>query len=153
MIETLRFLCLNECRRSTSGPPDGVIKKCLCNEREIHIHYVAIDDLVMITTPLKKRYKRPLVMLWTTPPPPPFFVFFFYSLIAFDERVTFGFSKDSGYTYTSGTAVPITWSLPKTPAPAITWSPPKTPAPAWKTPPYVHGLSTSSTDSAPALQW
>ena len=35
----------------------------LCNEREVHVHYVAIDDLV-ITTPLKKRYNRPLVMLW-----------------------------------------------------------------------------------------
>ena len=31
----------------------GVIKKCLCNEREVHVHYVAFDDLV-ITTPLKK---------------------------------------------------------------------------------------------------
>ena len=30
----------------------GAIKKCLCNEREVHVHYVAIDDLV-ITTPLK----------------------------------------------------------------------------------------------------
>ena len=30
----------------------GVIKKCQCNEREVHVHYVAIDDLV-ITTPLK----------------------------------------------------------------------------------------------------
>ena len=29
----------------------GLIKKCLCNEREVHVHYVAIDDLV-ITTPL-----------------------------------------------------------------------------------------------------
>ena len=31
----------------------NVIKKFLCNEREVHVHYVAIDDLV-ITTPLKK---------------------------------------------------------------------------------------------------
>ena len=29
----------------------GWIKKCLCNERKVHVHYVAIDDLV-ITTPL-----------------------------------------------------------------------------------------------------
>ena len=29
----------------------GVIKKYLCNERVVHVHYVAIDDLV-ITTPL-----------------------------------------------------------------------------------------------------
>ena len=36
----------------------------LCSERVVHVHYVAIDDLV-ITTPLKKkRYNRPLVMLW-----------------------------------------------------------------------------------------
>ena len=35
----------------------------LCNKRVVHVHYVAIDDLV-ITTPLKKRYNRPLVMLW-----------------------------------------------------------------------------------------
>ena len=41
----------------------GVIKKYLCNERVVHVHYVAIDDLV-ITTPLKNRYSRPLVMLW-----------------------------------------------------------------------------------------
>ena len=41
----------------------GVIKKYLCNERVVHVHYVAIDDLV-ITTPLKKRYSCPLVMLW-----------------------------------------------------------------------------------------
>ena len=41
-----------------------VIKKYLCNERVFHVHYVAIDDLV-ITTPLKKnRYSRPLVLLW-----------------------------------------------------------------------------------------
>ena len=40
----------------------GLIKKCLCNEGEVHVQYVAIDDLV-ITTPLKKRYNRPLVML------------------------------------------------------------------------------------------
>ena len=31
----------------------GVIKKYLCFEREVHVHYVSIDDLV-ITTPLKK---------------------------------------------------------------------------------------------------
>ena len=42
---------------------DGVVKKCLCSERVVPVHYVAIDDLV-ITTPLKKRYNRPLVMLW-----------------------------------------------------------------------------------------
>ena len=30
-----------------------VIKKYLCNERVVHVYYVAIDDLV-ITTPLKK---------------------------------------------------------------------------------------------------
>ena len=30
----------------------GVIKQYLCNEREPHVHYVSIDDLV-ITTPLK----------------------------------------------------------------------------------------------------
>ena len=35
----------------------------LCSERVVHIHSVAIDDLV-ITTPLKKQYNRPLVMLW-----------------------------------------------------------------------------------------
>ena len=28
-------------------------QECLCNERVVHIHYVAIDDLVIIT-PLKK---------------------------------------------------------------------------------------------------
>ena len=39
----------------------GVIKKYLCNERVVH--YVSIDDLV-ITIPLKKRYSRPLVILW-----------------------------------------------------------------------------------------
>ena len=38
-------------------------RECLCNERVVYIQYVAIDDLV-ITTPLKKRYSRPLVMLW-----------------------------------------------------------------------------------------
>ena len=45
-------------------------RNILCNERVVHVHYVAIDDLV-ITTPLKKkkkkknnRYSRPLVMLW-----------------------------------------------------------------------------------------
>ena len=41
----------------------GVIKKYLCLERVVHVRYVSIDDLV-ITTPLKKRYCRPLVMLW-----------------------------------------------------------------------------------------
>ena len=41
----------------------GVIEKIVCNERMVHVHYVAIDDLV-ITTPLKIRYSRPLVMLW-----------------------------------------------------------------------------------------
>ena len=41
----------------------GVVKKCLRSERVVPVHYVAIDDLV-ITTPLKKRYNRPLVMLW-----------------------------------------------------------------------------------------
>ena len=30
----------------------GVIRKSFCNERVVHVHYVAIDDLV-ITTPLK----------------------------------------------------------------------------------------------------
>ena len=37
----------------------GVVQKCLCSERVGPVHYVAIDDLV-ITTPLKKRYNRPL---------------------------------------------------------------------------------------------
>ena len=41
----------------------GVMKTFLCSERVVHVHYVAIDDLV-ISTPLKKRYNRPLVMLW-----------------------------------------------------------------------------------------
>ena len=41
----------------------GVIKRYLCPERVVHVRYVSIDDLV-ITTPLKKRYSRPLVMLW-----------------------------------------------------------------------------------------
>ena len=40
-----------------------MIKTFLCNKRVVHVHYVAIDDL-MITTPLKKQYNRPLVMLW-----------------------------------------------------------------------------------------
>ena len=40
----------------------GVIKKSLCPERVVHVRYVSIDDVV-ITTPLKKRYSRPLVML------------------------------------------------------------------------------------------
>ena len=35
----------------------------MCKERVVHVHYVAIDDLE-ITTPLKKQYIRPLVMLW-----------------------------------------------------------------------------------------
>ena len=30
----------------------GVVKKCLCSERVVPVHYVAIDDLVIIT-PLK----------------------------------------------------------------------------------------------------
>ena len=55
----------------------GVIKTFLCSKRVVHVHYVAIDDLVItshvhyvaiddlvITTPLKKRCNRPLVMLW-----------------------------------------------------------------------------------------
>ena len=42
----------------------AVIEKIVCNERMVHVHYVAIDDLE-ITTPLKIRYSRPLVMLWT----------------------------------------------------------------------------------------
>ena len=37
----------------------GVVQKCLCSERVGPVHYVAVDDLV-ITTPLKKRYNRPL---------------------------------------------------------------------------------------------
>ena len=37
----------------------GVIKTFLCNKRVVHVHYVAIDDLV-ITIPLKKRYNRPI---------------------------------------------------------------------------------------------
>ena len=32
------------------------------SKRIVRVHYVAIDDLV-ITTPLKKRYNRPLEML------------------------------------------------------------------------------------------
>ena len=39
----------------------GVIKKYLCLEGELHVHYISIDDFV-ITTPLKKRYSHPLVM-------------------------------------------------------------------------------------------
>ena len=31
----------------------GAVEKILCNERVVHVHYVAIDDLA-ITTPLKK---------------------------------------------------------------------------------------------------
>ena len=38
-----------------------VIKKYLCNERVFHVHYVAIDDLV-ITTPLKK---TDIAALWS----------------------------------------------------------------------------------------
>ena len=38
----------------------GVIKKYLCNERLVHVHYVAIDDLV-ITTPLK----NDIAALWS----------------------------------------------------------------------------------------
>ena len=41
----------------------GAVEKILCSERVGHVRYVAIDDLV-ITTSLKKRYGRPLVMLW-----------------------------------------------------------------------------------------
>ena len=41
----------------------GVVKRCLRSKRVDRVHYVAIDDLV-ITTPLKKRYNRPLEMLW-----------------------------------------------------------------------------------------
>ena len=41
----------------------GVIKIFLCIKRVVHVGYVSIDDLV-ITTPLKQRYIRPLVMLW-----------------------------------------------------------------------------------------
>ena len=41
----------------------GVTKKYLCNERVVYVHYVSIDDL-LITTPLKKWYSHPLVMLW-----------------------------------------------------------------------------------------
>ena len=37
----------------------GVIKEYLCFERVFHVHYISIDDIV-ITTPLKKRYSRPL---------------------------------------------------------------------------------------------
>ena len=35
----------------------GVIKTCLCSERVVYVHYVAIDDLVS-TTPLKKKKKK-----------------------------------------------------------------------------------------------
>ena len=38
----------------------GVIKKYLCNERAVHVYYVAIDDLV-ITTPLKNN----IAALWS----------------------------------------------------------------------------------------
>ena len=41
----------------------GAVEKILCSDRVGHVHYVAIDDLVT-TTPLKKRYIRPLVTLW-----------------------------------------------------------------------------------------
>ena len=43
----------------------GVIEKYLCFERVVYVRYVSIDHFV-ITTPLKKRYSRPLVMLWST---------------------------------------------------------------------------------------
>ena len=38
----------------------GVVKKCLCCERVVPVHNVAIDDLV-ITTPLKK---NDITALW-----------------------------------------------------------------------------------------
>ena len=38
----------------------GVIKKYLCNERVVHVHFVAIDDLV-INTPLK----NDIAALWS----------------------------------------------------------------------------------------
>ena len=41
----------------------GVIKNNLCNERLVHVHYVAIDDLV-ITTPLEKK-KNDIAALWS----------------------------------------------------------------------------------------
>ena len=42
-------------------PLYGVIKKYVCNERVVHVYYVAIDDLV-ITTPLKK---NDIAALWS----------------------------------------------------------------------------------------
>ena len=39
----------------------GMIKTFLCSERVVHVHYVAIDDLV-ITTPLKK---NDITALWS----------------------------------------------------------------------------------------
>ena len=65
----MRQTCSRMCRLRLRGLFDrirhrlAVIKKYLCNERVVHVRYVAIDNLV-ITTPLKKRYSRPLVMLW-----------------------------------------------------------------------------------------
>ena len=38
----------------------GAVEKILCNERVVHVHYVAIDDLV-ITTPLK----NDIAALWS----------------------------------------------------------------------------------------
>ena len=38
----------------------GVIKKCLCEERVVHVHYVSTDDL-LITTPLK----NDITALWS----------------------------------------------------------------------------------------
>ena len=40
----------------------SIVKEYLCFERVAHGYYVSIDDLG-ITTPLKKRYSRPLAML------------------------------------------------------------------------------------------
>ena len=37
---------------------DGAVEKILCSDRVGHVHYVAIDDLV-ITTPLKKTIYPP----------------------------------------------------------------------------------------------
>ena len=42
---------------------DGTIEILLCPDRKGHVRCVSFDDLV-ITTPLRKRYSRPLVMLW-----------------------------------------------------------------------------------------
>ena len=38
----------------------GVIKQYLCSVRELHVHYISIDDLV-ITTPLKNH----IAALWS----------------------------------------------------------------------------------------